>query len=218
MLAETKRAGDGMIARRLGVPGYDRILLLIAGALMVASVFLPFWGIGMRAPQYPERALTVLVYADRMAGDLYEFNILNQYVGVEFPESLPETRFLPGIIVGLGAIAGLLALLPEEPRRKGILILLALVIALMLVGAVDLQWRLYRVGHDLDPNAPMKGVGAFTPPILGPNKVGNFRTFSYIHFGSVLFLLGGVCAFVARKSGSRRSRRFAPGDGLSQVS
>ena len=45
----------------------------------------------------------------------------------------------------------------------------------MLISAAMAQWQMHRIGHDRDPHAALKGVGNFTPPILGRVKVANFE-------------------------------------------
>jgi hypothetical protein len=50
------------------------------------------------------------------------------------------------------------------------------------------QARLYQVGHDRDPNAPIRAVHNFTPPLVGPVKVGNFTVWSFPHVGAVMLL------------------------------
>jgi hypothetical protein len=165
-----------------------RVFPVIAGLLMVAAIFLPLWSVGMNAPQYPGQTLEIRIYADRMAGDIREYNILNRYAGISFPDYLPEFEIFPKLLVGFGIFSILMGLVPAGIRNKGLLILLVLFTLFLIVGAVDLQYRLYVIGNELDPNAPMVGIEPFTPPILGPNKVANFTTLSLLRAGS--FALG----------------------------
>jgi copper chaperone NosL len=47
---------------------------------------------------------------------------------------------------------------------------------------------MYSYGHQLSPEAPIK-VAAFTPPILGHQRIANFDVYSYPGPGSVLLIL-----------------------------
>jgi len=179
-----------------------RIFPLLAGILIGVSIFLPLWSVSMRAPQYPGEDLYIYLHASKMTGDIFEFNTLNQYIGVRFPTDMPEFKVLPPF---LGLLAALSLVCAWYRGRKDYLMLALMVLFLLfaVAGAVDLQWQLYRVGHDLAPNPPVKGVGTFTPPFLGPNSVGNFKTFSNFRIGGWLiglaFLLD-LAAFWQRRS------------------
>ena len=173
-----------------------RVFPLLAGILIAVSILLPLWSVSMRAPQYPGQDLYIYVHASRMTGDIFEFDTLNQYIGVRFPTDLPELALLPYF---LGFLA-VLSIVSAFYRGRGNVVITALMILFVLfavLGAVDLQWRLYLVGHDLAPNPPIKGVGTFTPPLLGPNKVGNFRTFSNFRIGGWMIVLAFVLDLIA---------------------
>ena len=56
---------------------------LLASALLLASLKLPLWQMRLEAPQYREQeALRIAVHPDSLRGDLKEFSVLNQYIGV----------------------------------------------------------------------------------------------------------------------------------------
>lgn len=180
-----------------------RIFPLLAGLLILTSIFLPFWSVSMTAPQYPEKDLTIRIYANKMVGDIWEFNALNQYAGVKFPDNIPEFKFLPALLGVLAVFSIVTAFVPAEVKKK-LLPLLFIILLLFLVGAVaDLQWRLYQVGHNLDPNAPLAGMQPFTPPVIGKNKIANFTTLSLLRSGGIsvgiAFILT-ILAFVKRNS------------------
>lgn len=170
---------------------------LVAGFLIMLAIILPLWSVSMSAPQYPEKDLTIKIYADKMDGDIWEFNNLNQYAGVKFPESIPEFKFLPGLLAGLGVFSLVTAFAPVGIRKK-LLIALSVLLLLFLAGSVvDLALKLYAVGHDLDPHAPMTGIPVFTPPIIGRNKIANFTTLSLVRSGGVSLGIAFILSVVA---------------------
>ena len=174
-----------------------RIFPLVAGFLILMAIFLPFWSVSMSAPQYPEKDLSIKIYANRMAGDIWEFNALNQYAGVKFPENIPEFKFLPVLLAGLGVFSLVTAFAPVRIRKK-LLIALSVILLLFLAGSVtDLAWKLYSIGHDLDPNAPMKGIPPFTPPLIGRNKIANFTTLSLLRSGGISVGIAFILSVVA---------------------
>lgn len=174
-----------------------RIFPLFVGFLILIAIFLPFWSVSMSAPQYPEKDLTIKIYADKMAGDIWEFNSLNQYAGVKFPESIPEFKFLPGLLAGLGVFSLVTAFVPVGIRKK-FLIALSVILLLFLAGSVaDLAWKLYAIGHNIDPHAPMTGIPPFTPPIIGKNKIANFTTLSLVRSGGISLGIAFILSVVA---------------------
>jgi hypothetical protein len=58
------------------------------------------------------------------------------------------------------------------------------------------------VGHERDPNAPLRSVKDFTPLAFGPKKVGNFTMWSFPHAGGAALAL----AFVFAAAGARTGR------------
>jgi hypothetical protein len=81
---------------------------------------------------------------------------------------------------------------------------------LVPVGAlVDVQFRLWQVGHSLDPTSPIR-VSPFTPLVVGPTTLMNFTVQSYP--GMALILVAAAAALVTsapllarRLTGSGRS-------------
>lgn len=163
------------------------IALCLAAVLLVASIFLPWWGMRFFAPQYPE-GLDIIVYPYKMTGDIDIVNGLNHYIGMKNfgEENFPELQFLPFIIGGMALLTLLTALL----RRKTLLYgLIGLFVVGGALGIYDIYRWLRNYGTDLDPKAPIK-VDPFIPPIIGENTLANFVTESYFTYGS--FLLGGA--------------------------
>ena len=56
-------------------------ILVIAGALLVISLFNPIWRIELDAPQYPE-GLMLQLHANKIGGDVDIINGLNHYIGM----------------------------------------------------------------------------------------------------------------------------------------
>jgi hypothetical protein len=179
-----------------------RLLYLSAAALTAAALALPLWGFAMSAPQYPDETLHLQVARTGIAGDVHEVSTLQQYIGVRFPTALPEltwaTRgiltltalFIVGAVAGAGALA----------RAYRVACAVA-VVAFLIGSATAVQARLYQVGHDRDPHAPIRAVRDFTPPLVGPAKVGNFTVWSFPHVGGVSLIVAAALSIV----GSRKA-------------
>lgn len=169
-------------------------LFAAAALLLVISIFLPYWRLNLKAPQYPD-GLVVDVYVNQIAGDVAELESLNHYVGLPgFDEGAQAEREIA--VAGILAMAGLLAAgLFINSRWVLIFTLPALLFPLVFLG--DLQYWLWRYGHDLDPAAPFSAaVGNFTPPVLGPAKIAQFETLALPHAGLMMaFAASGLIAY-----------------------
>lgn len=181
-----------------------RLAFFLASALSAGAVFLPLWGFRMSAPQYPGESLHLRVNARSIGGDVHEITTLQKYIGVEFPTRLPELRLLVPAILSLSAV--FLAAGIVSGRRSGRtpgLAACALAILFLAASAAALQKRLYDVGHHRDPHAPIRAVHDFTPPLVGPTKVGNFTVWSYPHAGAMLLIAAaGAAAWGVRRRGA----------------
>jgi copper chaperone NosL len=187
-----------------------RILLTIAAVLVTAGFFLPLWNVYLQAPQYPE-GLGMRIRANTITGvkpnDLDNINNLNHYIGMKriVPESIPELRLMPPILMGLAAL-GLIAAVTG--RRRLAQLWVAAFLALAVAGLADFwKWE-YEYGHDLDmENAIIKVPGmSYQPPLIGSKQLLNFRATSYPASGGILLIaaLGlGVVALIT--DGRRRS-------------
>ena len=54
----------------------------MCGLALVAVLFVPLWRIELNAPQYPE-GLMLLIYPDKLAGNVDIINGLNHYIGMK---------------------------------------------------------------------------------------------------------------------------------------
>jgi hypothetical protein len=188
-----------------------RITFLAAAGLIVLAILLPLWGFRMSAPQYPGESLHLRVSRLGIQGDVREIETLQKYVGVRFPERLPELEWIvpaAGVLALLLALSGLVGggLAGRLLRLSSIALL-----GLFLAGsAVVLQKRLWEVGHRRDPNAPLRSIRNFTPLAIGPVRVGNFTVWSYPHAGGVaLALAAGLVVFGSRGAAKRPFRARA---------
>ncbi len=184
--------------------GINRRLFFIAAVLAGAAAWLPYWGFVMSAPQYPDESLTLNVSHRGIGGDVQEVTTLQQYIGVRFPQELPELEWLPWAILGLAVVLGGAGLTRGMAGTVLRWTSVALFIALLAVSALIVQHRLYNVGHDRDRHAPLTAVKDFTPRLIGPTKIGNFTVWSFPHAGGVALVAAMALALTGawRKAGS----------------
>lgn len=174
-----------------------RLVYLAAAGLTAAALAAPLWGFAMSAPQYPDETLHLQVVRTGIVGDVHEVTTLQHYIGVRFPTELPELTWATRAIVAFTALLMVAAF--SGAGRSGRTYRLVCVVALLaflVVSAAAVQTRLYQVGHERDPNAPIRAVHNFTPPLLGPVKVGNFTVWSFPHVGAVLLLAAATLSIV----------------------
>ena len=176
-------------------------LYLAAAALTVASLAAPLWGFSMSAPQYPDETLHLQVARGGIAGDVHEVETLQQYIGVRFPTSLPELQLAVRVILGLAALLIVAAFVGRGTPGRVFRWITVVVFGTFLIGsAVAVQARLYQVGHDRDRSAPIRAVRDFTPPLVGPVKVGNFTVWSFPHLGAAMLLTAAALSTMAAAS------------------
>ncbi len=191
-------------ARRWVLEHGDRYLPLIAAVLLLGSMALPYWGLRLNAPQYPN-GLTVTLGLLTIGGDAREIDGLNHYIGMR---PLAEGgKFERSIAVyAVTVIAALAALVAV--RRRWLWLAAVPAVTFPAVFTVDLFYWLYTFGHNLDPTAALSNsFDDFTPTLLGPGRVGQFTTWSFYEIGfgmaflaSVLLLLGVMSRFHRERS------------------
>ncbi len=159
------------------------VMFTTAAILLAASVMLPYWTLRMTAPQYPQ-GLTVNAYVNRLVGDVGELEGLNHYIGAaSFSDAATFERSVA--VVAVLTVAGLLVA-GWFIHSRWVLLVAAPTVLFPLFFIADLQFWLWRFGHDLDPLAPFSAaVGEFTPPIFGPAKIAQFETLALPHFGLI---------------------------------
>src|SRR5262245_17048623 len=174
------RSGNGVAGRYL-VP---TILLVLAGVLLLVSIFQPYWRMTLHAPQYP-KGLTVRAYLNRLEGDVFEIDGLNHYIGMRpLGEAAQLERTLS--IMAVVALALLVVAAVYIHNRRAAL--LALPAAVFPAGFLaDLFYWLHSFGHSLDPKAALSAaIRPFTPPVLGVGRIGQFKTLAVPDVGLIL--------------------------------
>jgi copper chaperone NosL len=180
--------------KKLGV--ISKVLILIAGGLLVISLFYPIWRIELDAPQYPE-GLALTIHANKMGGQVDIINGLNHYIGMKtlHADEFIEFTVLPYIISAY-AFACLLVVIINQ--RKALYTLLGAFILFGIVAMVDFwRWE-YNYGHNLDPNAAIIVPGmAYQPPLIGFKQLLNFGAYSIPDIGGWLFVASGILMSLA---------------------
>ena len=168
-----------------------KILLFVCGLGLLAVLFTPMWRIDLEAPQYPE-GLRMLIYANRLSGNVDIINGLNHYIGMKtlHDKDFPEFKILPGIIVFFSVLFIIAAIVA---KRKWMNILLILFVAFGILAMVDFwRWE-YDYGHNLNPNAAIIVPGmAYQPPLIGFKQLLNFGAYSIPDIGGWIFVAVGV--------------------------
>jgi hypothetical protein len=166
---------------------------VLASLLLVLSLKLPLWQMRLEAPQYRDQeALRIAVHPNALHGDLRELSVLDKYIGVHVPPTLPQFKWLPQLLV-TGALLGLaVGLFGNRFRSRGMVLVsggLALALAL---AAFQAMVQIREIGHNRDEKTVLVGVKDFTPPFLGTNKIAQFTVTS--RFGLGAWLIGGALA------------------------
>jgi hypothetical protein len=191
-----------------------RALPLAAAVLLVGALLVPMWRITLTAPQYPGQELLIELYAyPRLGGDFAEVQGLNKYAGFYYPDpvyiepnydvseaaiDVPEWLLGPVVFAGLAFTGAFVAFAPTVRKLKaGLTAQLVGTIAVFVGMFAFIQYRLYQAGHSLDPNAPLRGIESFTPPLLGPYAVANISGFAWFGPGGYMTLVAVALLAVA---------------------
>jgi len=169
-------------------------------ALLLVAARLPIWRALFSAPQYPD-GLDIVAYGNRVEGDIGEINELSHYIGMP-PFNfvgMPEMRLWPLVII-VAMAATVLAVLTRRPWVRR---LACTGVWLIPVGALaDVQFRLWQVGHSLDPASPIR-VSPFTPRVVGPTTLMNFTVHALPGMALVLIAVAAALVtsapFIARR-------------------
>jgi copper chaperone NosL len=191
--------------------GVSLLLTSMAAALLLFSITQPMWKMRMVSPQYQdEEALDVVVYPREMRGDLGEIDVLNQYIGVHVPKTLPQFNWLPGALMA-AAITGVAGALLPRLWRKRALVAVPVLLSLALAGAAaQAQKQMHDIGHNRDEKTTMARTKDFTPPLLGTTKLANFTltaslgTGAYMIGLAVILQLGAAWVNRGGPQGNRR--------------
>lgn len=174
----------------------SKLLLVIAGISLVITIFIPIWRIELSAPQYPE-GLVMLIYANKLGGDVEIINGLNHYIGMQtlHAENFIEFSILRYIIGFFAIVCFVVAI---AGRKKLLNILLGTFITFGGVAMIDFYRWEYNYGHELDPNAAIIVPGmAYQPPLIGYKVLLNFGAYSIPDVGGWLFIVSGILMVIA---------------------
>lgn len=164
-----------------------------AGALLLAATQ-PLWTMELRAPQYPD-GLQLTAYGTRLEGDLDEVNSVNHYVGVQpiSNDEIPELELFPYVVSMLVAVVTVGAFMARHRLAR---IAVGLSVWGFAIGFLaDLQWWLYRAGHDRSADAPYR-IDDFTPRVLGGTEVVNFESDTMVAAGFWLIVAAALLVTV----------------------
>jgi copper chaperone NosL len=188
-----------------------RAVMAVAALALSVLFVTPLWHIGLTAPQYPE-GLGMYIWINRMTGekpqDLNSINGLNHYIGMKeiIPESFPELRYMPVVVVAL-LVSGLLVAL--WGRRQALYAWTAVFAAGAVAGLADFYRWGYAYGHDLNPRAAIKIPDmSYQPPLLGGRQLLNFHADSWPAFGGwvAVLVLAVALTLSVREWRSARAR------------
>lgn len=171
---------------------YRRPMLCFLGAsvVLIVSIFFPYWNLDLNAPQFPD-GLVVRAFVDRLEGDVHELEGLNHYVGM--PSFASGAVFERSIaVVAIIAMAGLI-LGGLYVHTRWVLLFTLPALLFPVIFMADLQFWLWRYGHELDPRAPLAAaVGEFTPPLFGPAEIAQFDTMALPGPGLILAVVASA--------------------------
>lgn len=197
-------------------PGTQRAILpvvvriasgLAAIALILVAARLPIWRAVFSAPQYPQ-GLGLSAYGNRVEGDISEINELSHYIGMppfDFVD-MPEMKLWPLVVL----VAMVAVVLAVATRRRWLRRFACAAVWLIPIGALaDVQFRLWQVGHNLDPLSAIR-VTPFTPKVIGPTTLMNFTVHAFPGMALVLIAVAAALVtaapFVGRQLTRRRGR------------
>jgi len=190
------------------------LLFVAAAALIVASIFFPYWRMRLNAPQYP-KGLYLTVYLDHMQGDIREIDGLNHYIGMA---PLAEAARIERTLAPMAMVAIVLMIAATAfIHRKWFapLVLPAMLLPLIFLG--DMYYWLQSYGQNLDPRAALSSVvKPFTPTLLGHGSIGQFSTDASVELGFWMSVAASAMIFVglhyrrkARMAAERETRAAA---------
>ncbi len=171
------------------------LLFVAAGILLLSSIFLPYWQMELRAPQYP-KGLHIKAYIDELEGDLFEINTLNHYIGMRPLEE--AAQFERSVSVIAITAVSLLVLAAVFIHTKWVVLLVLPAILVPVIFLADMQYWMWNFGTHLNDEAPLSNaIDPFVPLVLGKGTIAQFETVGapaaglYLTFlASFLLLIG----------------------------
>lgn len=170
-------------------------MLVLAAILLLGSLFVAIWRIELEAPQYPE-GLALLIYANKLGGDVDIINGLNHYIGMQtlHSENFIEFKLLTYIISTFALFTLIAAIVGKK------VLVNALLISFILFGILSMidfyRWN-YNYGHNLSEDAAIKVPGmSYQPPLIGYKQLLNFGAYSVPDIGGWLFISAGTLMLI----------------------
>lgn len=158
----------------------SRLLLALLVVPLVLSFTAPLWNISMVAPQYPQ-GLQIDIYAHKVeggrdGGDIREINTLNHYIGMS-PIDRAALSDLDWIPFAIGVLVILTLRVAAIGDIRSLIDLAVITFYFSLFSLGRFVYRLYVLGHNLDPHAPVN-VAPFMPAVFGTKQIANFTVTS----------------------------------------
>ena len=193
----------------------SRILLALLVVPLLLAFTAPLWNISMKAPQYPN-GLGLDIYAHKVEGgrdgaDIQEINTLNHYIGMS-PIDRAALSDLDWIPFALGILVILTLRVAAIGNVSALIDLAVMTFYFSLFSLGRFVYRLYVLGHNLDPKAPVT-VEPFMPAVFGTKQIANFTVTSLPRLATVymaIFALGVAGLTIWHLwTGRREARRQA---------
>ncbi|KAB2963085.1 MAG: hypothetical protein F9K18_09025 [Thermoanaerobaculia bacterium] len=173
----------------------SRLVLALLVAPLLLAFTAPLWRISMTAPQYPN-GLSLDIYAHKVEGgreglDIQEINTLNHYIGMA-PIDRAALSDLDWIPFALGVLVILTLRVAAIGNIRSLIDLAVITFYFSLFSLGRFVYRLYVLGHNLDPKAPVE-VAPFMPAVFGTKQIANFTVTSLPRLATVymgVFALG----------------------------
>lgn len=178
------------------IQNWVRLILVLCGAGLIAVLFVPMWRIDLQAPQYPE-GLTLLIYPNKLAGNVDIINGLNHYIGMKTLHTADFMEFkVLQYIIGFFALA--FFIVAVTGKRKLLNILFLVFVCFGILAMYDFwRWE-YDYGHNLNPDAAIIVPGmAYQPPLIGFKQLLNFGAYSMPDIGGWIFVSAGALLLLA---------------------
>jgi hypothetical protein len=171
------------------------VSLAVVGAVLFAiSYLLPYWSFRLVAPQYPD-GLSLQIALSGVTGDVKEIDILNHYIGMRTMSDAAALESALSLYLVSAVVLGVIAGIILTGKRLGWLGLVPAV-GLPLGFVADTTWWMYRFGHELDPEAPIR-FQPFMPILVGSGTIGQFQTTAAPAGGFWLAIAAAVLVGVA---------------------
>ncbi len=193
----------------------SRLLLALLVVPLLLAFTAPLWNISMKAPQYPN-GLGLDIYAHKVEGgrdgaDIQEINTLNHYIGMS-PIDRAALSDLDWIPFALGILVILTLRVAAIGNVSALIDLAVMTFYFSLFSLGRFVYRLYVLGHNLDPKAPVT-VEPFMPAVFGTKQIANFTVTSLPRLATVymaIFALGVAGLTIWHLwTGRREARRQA---------